>query len=224
VPTFHLLRVFCDADGSGGNPLAVFLDGAEVPDGRRQAVAAALGYSETVFVDDRERGALRIFTPAVELPFAEHPTVGAAWLLATQGQPPSALRTPAGVVDVRLDGDRTFVAADPSWSPAFEWHRLGSAAAVDALTGPPATGDLVGAWAWLDEEAGAVRARVFPVGLGILEDEATGSAATLLCASLGRAIEIRQGRGSLIVARPVSGGRVEIGGHAVLDAVREHAA
>src|SRR5262245_62723289 len=81
MPQVHLLRVFCAEDGSGGNPLAVFTEGADVPPERRQAVAADLGLSETVFVDDRERGAVRIFTPAVELDFAGHPAVGAAWLL-----------------------------------------------------------------------------------------------------------------------------------------------
>src|SRR4051812_47047692 len=77
----HQLRVFCAEDGSGGNPLGVFLEGAEVPRNRRQAVAADLGFPETVFVDDADRGAIRIFTPAEELDFAGHPSVGAAWLL-----------------------------------------------------------------------------------------------------------------------------------------------
>ena len=47
-----VLRVFSDADGRGGNPLGVVLDGRACRAGRRQAVAAELGYSETVFVDD----------------------------------------------------------------------------------------------------------------------------------------------------------------------------
>ena len=64
----HVLRVFAATDGSGGNPLGVFLDGPAVPEGRRQAVAADLGFSETVFVDDPRSGAVRIFTPAAELP------------------------------------------------------------------------------------------------------------------------------------------------------------
>ena len=77
----HLLRVFCDEHGAAGNPLAVFLEGAEVRPPARQAVAADLGLSETVFVDDAERGEIRIFTPTVELDFAGHPSVGTAWLL-----------------------------------------------------------------------------------------------------------------------------------------------
>jgi PhzF family phenazine biosynthesis protein len=75
----HVLRVFAAPDGTGGNPLGVFLDGPAVPEGRRQAVAADLGFSETVFVDDPRSGGVRIFTPAAELPFAGHPLVGTSW-------------------------------------------------------------------------------------------------------------------------------------------------
>ena len=58
----HVLRVFVGPDGRGGNPLGVFLNGSAVPADRRPAVAAELGFSETVFVDDPKRGAIRIFT------------------------------------------------------------------------------------------------------------------------------------------------------------------
>ena len=98
----HLLRVFCAEDGSGGNPLGVFLHGAAVPPERRQAVAADLGLSETVFVDDAGSGTIRIFTPAEELDFAGHPSVGTAWLLGDV----HALRPPAGEVPVRRDAER----------------------------------------------------------------------------------------------------------------------
>lgn len=222
MPTFHLLRVFCAEDGSEGNPLAVFLEGAEVPSRDRQRVAAELGLSETVFVDDAERGELRIFTPAVELGFAGHPTVGTAWLLAESGAPVDALRPPAGEVAVRYEDGLAFVAGRPEWPPQYGWEQLDSPAAVDALAGPPAGRDMYAGWAWIDEQAGTVRARVFPVALGIAEDQATGAAAVQLGGLLGRPIDIRQGRGSRILARPASGGYVEIGGRCVLDGVRQH--
>jgi predicted PhzF superfamily epimerase YddE/YHI9 len=223
VSRLHLLRVFCGEDGSGGNPLAVFLDGREVPPSARQAVAADLGLSETVFVDAADHLELRIFTPAVELPFAGHPTVGTAWLLAAERGPVPSLRVPAGELPVRYDDGASFVAARPEWGPEFEWRRLDSPADVDALTGPPGGHDHIGAWAWLDETAGTVRARVFPVRYGIAEDEATGSAAVQLCASLARELDIRQGRGSRIRARPLGDGRIEVGGRSVLDDVRDYA-
>jgi trans-2,3-dihydro-3-hydroxyanthranilate isomerase len=69
-----------------GNPLAVFLDGDAVPAERMQSIAAEFNLSETVFVvraaDAAARARLRIFTPRRELPFAGHPTIGAAVALA----------------------------------------------------------------------------------------------------------------------------------------------
>jgi predicted PhzF superfamily epimerase YddE/YHI9 len=222
VARLHLLRVFCDEHGAGGNPLAVFLEGAEVPAPARQAVAADLGLSETVFVDDAERGELRIFSPAMEMPFAGHPTVGTAWLLAAERAPVPSLRVPAGEPRVRYEGGATFVAARPEWSPEFAWERLDSPADVEGLSGPPRGHDHIGAWAWIDEHAGTVRARVFPLRYGIAEDEATGSAAMILCSRLGRELEIRQGRGSRIRVRPLDGGYVEVGGASALDEVRDY--
>jgi predicted PhzF superfamily epimerase YddE/YHI9 len=219
MPTLHLLRVFCSEDGSGGNALGVFLDGPEVPAERRQAVAADLGLSEIVFVDDAERGEIRIFTPTVELDFAGHPSVGTAWLLDGA----DVLRAPAGELPVRRDGEAVHVAARPEWGPPWEFAQLASPDEVDALDGPPEEHDLTTAWAWIDEAAGTIRARAFPVRIGIAEDEATGSAAAKLCAQLGRAIDIRQGRGSRILARPGESGLVEIGGRSVLDEVRDYA-
>jgi predicted PhzF superfamily epimerase YddE/YHI9 len=175
-----------------------------------------------VFVDDRARGELRIFTPEVELPFAGHPTVGTSWLLAREGTPVQVLRPPAGEVRVRYEGERSFVVGDPSWPPPYHFDELGSPADVEALEGPPSDHDLYGAWAWIDAAEGVLRSRVFPVRLGIGEDEATGSAAVQLCGRLGRAIDIRQGRGSRIIARPYGDGLVEIGGTTALDDVRDY--
>ena len=128
--TLHVLRVFVDEDGEWGNPLGVFLDGGRVPEAERQGIAAELGFSETVFVEDRAGGRMRIHTPRIELPFAGHPTVGTAWLLAHEGTPVETLRPPAGEVGVRHAGEATYVAARPEWAPAFEYVEVGSPAAV----------------------------------------------------------------------------------------------
>ena len=218
----HVLKVFVGEDGAGGNPLGVFLDGGEIQEGDRQAVAADLGFSETVFVDDSERGVLRIFTPGTELPFAGHPLVGTAWLLAQEGLEAPVLRPPAGEVPVRSDGDLTFIAGRPEWAPGFEHVRLDSPEDVEALTGPPEGHDLVGVWAWEDEEAGRVRVRVFAPRVGVEEDEATGAHAVRLAARLGRDIVIRQGEGSLILAEPRPDGTVEIGGRTEPVETREY--
>jgi len=220
----HVLRVFCAEDGGWGNPLGVFLDGAEVPAERRQAVAHELGFSETVFVDDRARGEIRIFTPGLELPFAGHPTVGTAWLLGREGGAVGALQAPAGEVAVRTEGDLTYVVARADWSPPWELIELGSPAEVEALDGPPGgREDEIYLWAWADEGAGTVRSRCFSLADGVGEDEATGSAAIMLAAALERPLTIHQGEGSLLHARPLGEGRAEVGGRVVLDEVREFA-
>ena len=148
--------------------------------------------------------------------------MGTAWLLVRERGALGVLRPPAGEVPARAERERAFVSARPEWGPAFEHVELDAPAAVDALDGPPGGGELIGAWAWLDEGAGVVRCRVFASGIGIFEDEATGAAATKLCARLGREIDIRQGRASRIIARPVADGRVELGGRVELDEVRDY--
>jgi predicted PhzF superfamily epimerase YddE/YHI9 len=220
MATLHILRVFTAESSEWGNPLGVFLDGAEVPAARRQAVAAELGFSETVFVDDAGSGDLRIFTPGLELPFAGHPSVGTAWLLKRQGYAAVALRPPAGEIEVRHEGELTFVAARAEWSPPWALIQLADAATVERLTGPPAGEELACCWAWQDEAAGKVRSRCYSLEDGIGEDEATGSAAIMLAAQLGREIAIHQGRGSRLLARPLGDGRAEVGGRVVLDEVR----
>jgi predicted PhzF superfamily epimerase YddE/YHI9 len=222
MATLHVLKVFVGEDGAGGNPLGVFLEGGAVPEEDRQRVAEDLGFSETVFVDDAERGELRIFTPETELPFAGHPLVGTAWLLAKEGFEVPMLRPPAGEVPVRFEDGLTFIIGRPEWAPSFQHIELGSPAEVEALDGPPEGHDMVGVWAWEDEEAGRVRVRVFPVRVGIKEDEATGAYAVTLAARLGRRITIRQGKGSLILAEPRPDGRVEIGGRVERVEVREY--
>jgi trans-2,3-dihydro-3-hydroxyanthranilate isomerase len=82
---FHTLDVFTETQ-LAGNPLAVVLDAEGLDDARMQKIAREFNLAETVFVfaprDPVNTAALRIFTPNRELPFAGHPTVGAAALLA----------------------------------------------------------------------------------------------------------------------------------------------
>lgn len=217
----HVLRVFVNEDGEWGNRLGVFADGAGFAAEERQRIAAELGFSETVFVEDRASGRMRIHTPQVELPFAGHPTVGTAWLLAKLGTAVETLRPPAGEAAVRTSEGVTWVEADPAWSPPFEYRQLESPTEVRALNGPPDADANVFAWAWIDEAAGTIRARSFVPGAGIAEDEATGSAALTLAARLDRPITIHQGHGSVLLARPTNDGRAEVGGYVTLDETRK---
>jgi len=81
---FFTLDVFTDIRFAG-NPLAVVLDAEALDTATMQAIAREFNYPETVFVhaasDPAHRARVRIFTPARELPFAGHPTVGTAVLL-----------------------------------------------------------------------------------------------------------------------------------------------
>jgi predicted PhzF superfamily epimerase YddE/YHI9 len=222
VPELHVLRVFTNEDGEWGNPLGVFLDGFEIPEAAMPEIAAELGYSETVFVEDRDQGRIRIFTPGLELPFAGHPTVGTAWLLAREGSPVEALQTRAGEVGVRAEGDAIFVSARPEWSFEIEFIELGSPAEVRALGGSPRGAEAAYAWSWIDQDAGTIRARCFVMEGGIEEDEATGSASLVLGSRLGRTVTIHQGQGSVLTIRPLADGWVEVGGTVRLDEVRDH--
>ena len=217
-----VLRVFVAPNGRGGNPLGVFLEPEALASADRQRIAADLGFSETVFVDDLPTARLRIFTPTVELPLAGHPLVGTSWLLHRDGPAPTVLRPPAGEVPTWQDGDLTWIRARPATAPDFDLAQLDSAATVDALDGSPDGGGKTVAWAWMDEAGGTMRVRAFLPDLGVPEDEATGSAALLLCEAAGRPIEIRQGSASVIHARPADDGTVAVGGRVVSDERRAY--
>jgi predicted PhzF superfamily epimerase YddE/YHI9 len=166
---------------------------------------------------------MRILTPARELPFAGHPTVGTAWWLGSRGVPVDHLRVPAGVVEVSREPDAVRVTADPAWGPSFDWRPVGSVAELLALD-LPALAEAAGiehlyAWAWIDEAAGAIRSRMAAPALGVPEDEATGSAALRVTAHLGRDLRITQGRGSELVTRLLADDRAEVGGRTVPDRV-----
>jgi trans-2,3-dihydro-3-hydroxyanthranilate isomerase len=90
-----------------GNQVAVFTDAREIPETQLQALAREMNYSESVFVYPPEQGGharMRIFTPSVEVPFAGHPTLGTAFVLAGPLQLIEIrLETGRGIVPVRLD-------------------------------------------------------------------------------------------------------------------------
>ena len=98
---FYTLDVFTDT-ALQGNPLAVVTEAEGLDEARMQAIAREFNLSETVFVfeprDPVHSARVRIFTPARELPFAGHPTVGAAALLAQLRAPEILARQDLAVV------------------------------------------------------------------------------------------------------------------------------
>jgi PhzF family phenazine biosynthesis protein len=123
-----------------GNPVAVILDGDRLATAEMHAIARWTNLSETTFVcspsDPDADYRLRIFTPARELPFAGHPTIGSAHAVLHQGLRP---RSPGrlvqecgkGLVSLRVEGERLFLALPvPAFREPSEEH-VGRAA--DAL-------------------------------------------------------------------------------------------
>lgn len=216
-----VVRVFTDSEGSFGNPLGV-VDASTVAPTNRQALATQLGYSETVFVDIPAPGTTtaqaRIFTPATELPFAGHPTVGLSWWLKDRGLPIRTLQVPAGIIAVDYGRDVTTVRARADWAPEFEFHQLLSPEQVTGADPDDYSDDFAHyIWAWTDEQQGHLRSRMFAAQLGVTEDEATGSAAVRITDMLSRDLTVTQGKGSVIHTWWSPDGWVEVGGRVVDD-------
>ena len=105
---YVICDVFTDAP-LAGNPLAVFTDARLIPEKLLQPIAREMNLSETVFVYPAAKGGharIRIFTPFNELPFAGHPVLGSAFVLAAPLQLPTiVLETGIGLVPIVLERD-----------------------------------------------------------------------------------------------------------------------
>ncbi|MCK9875578.1 PhzF family phenazine biosynthesis protein [Frankia sp. Ag45/Mut15] len=215
------LRVFADETGAAGSLLAVVLDAAKLlPDQRERAqIARRLGVPATVFVDDLEQAELAVHTPDRQVPTAGDALVGAAWLIARLlGGHPAVLRLAGGDAVSWQDQGRVWTRTALTGVTGWTHRQVGSPAEVEQLTLPrPEQDDLVQVWAWLDEQAGVVRARAFGERHGVAEDEACGSASMLLAARLERRLTIRHGIGSIVLAGPGPEGFADIGGLVVED-------
>jgi trans-2,3-dihydro-3-hydroxyanthranilate isomerase len=272
-----------------GNPLAVFIDGSNLAPETMQLIAREMNLSETTFVLPSTRedcvAQYRIFTPGQELPFAGHPTLGTAYVLARSGRvPPETtsfnMEAKVGAVRVRIEGPAShpaalfFTSPDVQFGPTNQ-DRAHIAEALniredDLLPGAPIqqagcpvpflyaglkTPELVdrvilnhAAFSRLVPEGQADGVYVFAPArarnrfyarmlgfenVGVVEDPATGSAASPLGAYLARygiaggedTIEIvieqgvKMGRQSFISVRVSrdgpSGPRIEVGGAVV---------
>ena len=220
-----VLRVFTDEDGRYGNHLGV-VDAAVVEPADRQPLATELGYSETVFVNIPAAGThttqAHIHTPTTELPFAGHPTVGAAWWLNQRGTPVKTLQVPAGIVQIGYDGDLASVSARAEWAPSFSVYDLATIEELSAADPDDYSDDAEHyLWTWIDREEGSIRSRMFAPRLGIVEDEATGAAAVRMTEYLSRDLVIVQGHGSVITTTWTPEGWVQISGRVVEDHVRQ---
>jgi trans-2,3-dihydro-3-hydroxyanthranilate isomerase len=129
-----------------GNQLAVFTDAREIPEPLLQQLAKEMSFSETVFVYPPEAGGhvrMRIFTPAFELPFAGHPILGTAFVLAGPLQLVEIrLETGAGIVPVRLEREGARIVFGwmtqpvPTFEPYADRDALLAALGADATDLP----------------------------------------------------------------------------------------
>ena len=250
-----------------GNQVAVFTDAREIPESSLQALAREVNFSETVFVYPAEGEGhvrIRIFTPSTELPFAGHPVLGTAFVLAGPMQLVEiGLETGRGLVRIALEREGARISFGrmlqpvPTVAPFAKadellaalggvesrlpvelydngvphvYVALGSKQEVAALQPDFAAiaplGD-VGINCFAGEGT-SWKTRMFGIGLGMVEDPATGSAAGPLALHLARhgvvdygtEIEIVQGeeikRRSLLYATAHSPEQIEVGGSAVV--------
>ena len=173
----HYLQVDVFADRPGaGNPLGVVMDAAGWTTARMQAFAAWINLSETIFFlppslpDASYR--IRIFTPRQELPFAGHPSVGAAWVALESGLVSDAAmlvqECAAGLLPVRVEGTGAQRVIRLRAPRARHVEAIVSAHAVQAVAAglptaglPPALWNNGPSW-WLVElsDAAAVRSLV----------------------------------------------------------------
>jgi trans-2,3-dihydro-3-hydroxyanthranilate isomerase len=191
---FTTLDVFTNERFSG-NPLAV-VSGSDLDAARMQAIAREFGLPETVFVfppaHPGHTAHLHIFTPATELPFAGHPTVGTAVSIALsrRNRKPQELilEEQIGLVRCHVTPKGKDLAharfALPVLPRQLDWRTEPTAVAA-ALGISPADIDSD----WFTPEQGdlpatSFRARMFAPFLGVREDPATGSAAAALAGVL----------------------------------------
>jgi trans-2,3-dihydro-3-hydroxyanthranilate isomerase len=202
----RVLRVFT-RDGAGGNHLGVVENPTGLDTNAMQAVAAELGYSETVFFEPTQ---IRIFTPTAELPFAGHPLVGSAWVLG------NGVDGSGGTMTIQIGDIRYHIEDGLAWVELDQPGIVHPAGESDAVQfGLPAAHraylvelplpylifeyddpeavrsakpemkaiEQSGAEVYIvSAEALGMRARFFAPALGVDEDPATGSAATALAA------------------------------------------
>lgn len=207
----YVVRVFTIGD-TGGNALGVIPDATGLSSTDMQSIAADLGFSETVFSEwpAGSDPALRIFTPAAEMPFAGHPLVGTGWVLNEMGPGADKVTIQIGEVGIREDDGFMWVVPPAIDQPVRRapveevralsipaigaWHvevpsdylltEVSTEDELLALAPDPDAFPATSHGLYVFHGRAPVRSRFFAPRLGVYEDPATGSAAVALCALL----------------------------------------
>jgi len=143
---FRIVNVFTiDGDRFSGNPLCVFEDARGLSDAQMQTIARQMNLSETTFILPSKRAAalVRIFTPAYEMPFAGHPTLGTAHVVREVAHAGDrlTLEMKAGIIPVEAKGDVWTLEANAPKHRAPEASKAALATMLgletDAIAGTP---------------------------------------------------------------------------------------
>jgi PhzF family phenazine biosynthesis protein len=132
---YRIVNVFTENQGTlTGNPLCVFESAGDLNGEQMQALALQFNLSETTFIlpSTRANARIRIFTPAYEMPFAGHPTLGSAHVCRAlkMGGDSLTLETQAGLIPVTAKADRWTLTALPPTHREVEEPREILAAAL----------------------------------------------------------------------------------------------
>ena len=203
VLPYEVVDVFTDQPFAG-NPLAVVLGAEDLETRQLQAIAREFNLSETAFPLPGAEGStyrLRIFTPAAELPFAGHPSVGAAWVLHRLGRIPAGPNVQecgAGLLPVHVTATgATLTGGQPSLSEPLDPAPFLAAVglAPEDLEGPAPRWAGVGIdWAYLRVRPDALeRVRPDPAavaalggtGLAVVAWDGTAARARVLAGGVG---------------------------------------
>ena len=129
--------------------------------------------------------------------------------------PPASCRSP-------IDDDITAISARSEWAPEFAIYDLESTDELFAAEPDDYPDDVENyLWTWTDRDNGVLRSRMFAVGLGVPEDEATGAAAVRITDYLSRDLTIVQGKGSVIQTQWSPDGWVRVAGRVVNDGIKQ---
>jgi trans-2,3-dihydro-3-hydroxyanthranilate isomerase len=146
---FRILNVFAlEGRPLSGNPLCVLEDARGLDDATMQALALQFNLSETTFIlpSERATAAVRIFTPAFEMPFAGHPTLGTAHVIRSlHGGDSVTLETKAGMIAVTATGDRWKLRAN---APRYRDVQAARGELAEMLGVPP--DDVLDGARWVD--------------------------------------------------------------------------
>lgn len=212
--------MLCNDKSEFGEAHAVIVDqGRAINTEKRQAIATRLGFDETIFINDLATGNISFFDAVKEVPFAGTAALAAAWFVSEHNDTPiENLICGTKNISTWREADMTWIATKFDTMPSWNVVHYDSPELVNAITSEEATAlEHTLVWAWEDESKGLIRARTLASDWDIPEVEANGSGSMMLAVSLGRALHIQHGRGSIISAKLHPGSVVAIGGNVVDD-------